>query len=215
MEQSALACSVVSSVATKYVECPVCDRAYQIMAHKHFCGPISCQADRVKYSDEYIDKLSTEAAEAEESILRAACDKCKEDERKKTTARHGRCPKCEYVGWYIQDDTRLCPVCKVPPVNSAPKKQATLKDAPQRARKMIAHLENTMVSLYDEQDIVAGEPKREIYLMNWGKRNAYDALCAATEGYTLVWKYDSFRIFVKFAAEYKRQGFTRDLNFGL
>lgn len=120
-------CSLIESVAKDRVHCPTCLRDYRIFMIKHVCNPLLPCSKKVrpKYEERYLqrreeDKPSSLSASLQpegfdvEIIHQAVheCDECETKRKKLTEPRKGTCPECEYSGWYVYDETKLCPVCK-------------------------------------------------------------------------------------------------------
>lgn len=101
-------CTLVDQTAKEFIVCPTCKWSYSLIAVKHICNVIlpCAQKPSTKYKEiEYKPKAGETPAVAE-------CDKCETARKIKTTARKATCPQCEYTGWYIHDETRLCPACQ-------------------------------------------------------------------------------------------------------
>lgn len=121
-----LSCTESKVIEKERINCPTCKRDYALYKSTHVCNPVvQCKFNnKVKYSEEYHkDRFVSPAT------LICECNSCEEATAAKTTPQKNMCPKCEYVGWYVTDETKLCPVCKAPPVQKPkPKKPAPVNN---------------------------------------------------------------------------------------
>ncbi len=131
-------CATIEQIAKEYLKCPTCDWTYSLIMMKHICNVIlpCAQKPSTKYKEiDYKPRPGETPAVVD-------CDKCETARKIKTTARKATCPQCEYTGWYIHDETRLCPACQaqasaITPAAPKPKpkkapKERTEKAPPQR-----------------------------------------------------------------------------------
>lgn len=110
-------CSLIESIAKDRVHCPTCQRDYRIFMIKHVCNPlVPCSKKvRPKYEERYLDSPLTQQEGSDAGVIQQViheCDECETKRKKLTEPRKGTCPECEYSGWYVYDETKLCPVCK-------------------------------------------------------------------------------------------------------
>jgi hypothetical protein len=110
-------CTESQTVERERIHCPTCERDYALYRVTHVCNPVvQCKFNnKVKYTEEYLPYSIPVS-----STLVCVCNACEEITHAQTAPQKNMCPKCDYVGWYVSDESKLCPVCKLPP---APKKQ--------------------------------------------------------------------------------------------
>lgn len=124
-----LECKTIESVAKTNIHCPTCQRYFSIILIKHICNPIvpcgRSAKTRPRYEERYLEGEISNL----EDVVESTCEEC-ENSRKK--ARKATCPECEYTGWYICDDSDLCPVCKAkkeqPPAEPVRRKPRARQD---------------------------------------------------------------------------------------
>jgi hypothetical protein len=74
--------------------------------------------------EQVVETLASSAPNAE-------CNLCEAARKARITARKATCPDCNYNGYYVHTDDKLCPACKAarenPPVEKVAKKKPTVK----------------------------------------------------------------------------------------
>jgi hypothetical protein len=107
MTTAAGRCEEIDSVEKSRIYCPVCCKDYAILKLTHLCSIVPCGRNgRVKYEERYYTQNLETPAETQ-----LMCNNCETEHKKHTAPRKGMCPECKYVGWYVQDDTGICPAC--------------------------------------------------------------------------------------------------------
>ena len=101
-----LSCTNKSVLYKSPIECPECQRDYAIYEIQHECNVLaSCDAPKKTYREEYIP-----IQEAPRKP-RIACEAC--SNKKVEKPRRGKCPGCQFTGYYTFGADRLCPSCVV------------------------------------------------------------------------------------------------------
>lgn len=94
------------------LKCTTCTRDYAVYARKHTCNQtIRCGDTRTKFEERYLPDLSLD-----ENVLVVECEKCEAERKELMTPRKCTCPECNYNGWYVHGEDKLCPACKVPKI---------------------------------------------------------------------------------------------------
>lgn len=100
-------CTYVNSVENSKLFCEKCNRKYTLYERKHVCGTLKCpKEDTETYFEEYEPDVKRDRF-----MIVVVCEECEEAHRRLTEPRQGVCPGCNFVGWYVQDDTGLCVGC--------------------------------------------------------------------------------------------------------
>ncbi len=124
-------CTTQEVIEKARIHCPTCKRDYTLYRLDHVCNPVlPCdrRTRRPKYIERYIDNCVVVDANTYVPIV--ACDPCNEADKLKSTPRKQMCPKCEYVGFYVADESKLCPVCRIVPQDKPKKRVVARNDAP-------------------------------------------------------------------------------------
>ncbi len=109
-----MSCENVQTTEKHRVRCPTCNREYTIQKLTHVCNPIlPCDLKgNVRYVERYID---VEEPHGPSRVPRVECNLCEELTVKQNTPQKNKCPACGYVGFYVADEGKLCPVCRIVP----------------------------------------------------------------------------------------------------
>ena len=103
-----LKCTTTTVLYKSPIECPDCNRDYAIYEIQHECNVIApCDIAKRSYREQYISVVDAPRKP------RITCEVC--TTRKAKPPRKGKCPQCQFVGFYTFGPDRLCPSC----VNSA------------------------------------------------------------------------------------------------
>ncbi len=124
-------CTTQEVIEKARIHCPTCKRDYALYRLEHICNPVlPCdqRTRRPKYIERYIESKPLREADIYMPIV--ACDPCNEADKLKSMPRKQMCPKCEYVGFYVSDESKLCPVCKIVPQDKPKRRPTMLADAP-------------------------------------------------------------------------------------
>lgn len=118
-----LQCTTIENLSKDRIHCVCCSRDYAIYSLKHICNPVlPCNAPKKTcYEERYLPDIK----DTESDII---CEKCEFATILLKQPRLCKCPKCEYEGRYVHDETKLCPACKVVGLDT-PKRVPTVKAA--------------------------------------------------------------------------------------
>ncbi len=157
-------CIEEKSVERDHIYCPTCKRDYAIYKILHICNLIlPCTlGGRRRYTEEYIDKGQT----SDVAPLSIECNVCAEERAMKTKPQHNKCPKCAYVGWYVSNETKLCPACSVTPVEK-PKRE------PKPATTVVQQAPKPVLTLYTEIKLST----RSLYGDQYNAPDPHNAIC--------------------------------------
>jgi hypothetical protein len=124
-----LRCVEEESLNKDKIHCPTCERYYSIWAIKHICNVLApCSIiPKPVYEERYLNAVAD--SDDSEKILSIICEKCEHEHINKFTARKCQCPKCDFVGWYVHDETMICPACKEAPTKKKKVPTCMLADA--------------------------------------------------------------------------------------
>jgi hypothetical protein len=130
-------CKYVEKVMKDRVHCPSCTRDYEIVLINHACPKLSrCGPKGSTYVEKYLDADTLPTPAKEKSITgehnvveqvvetlassapNAECNLCETARKSRITARKATCPDCNYNGYYVHTEDKLCPACKA--AKSAP-----------------------------------------------------------------------------------------------
>ena len=102
-----LSCKNEEIVKKERIHCTSCQKDYAIYAIKHTCNVLVPCGEHVGIKTEERYLATVDLA----NNVFAECEKCETKRIRLTQARKCTCPKCEYSGWYIHDESKLCPGC--------------------------------------------------------------------------------------------------------
>ncbi len=115
---NSLSCKNEELLKKARIHCTSCQRDFAIYAIRHTCNVLVPCGEKVgiKYEERYLPDLARPDTVLETALngdgrQLAECEKCETKRVRLTQARKCTCPECEYSGWYIHDDSKLCPGC--------------------------------------------------------------------------------------------------------
>ena len=125
-----IACKSVKSLVKARIHCPSCNMDFALYQIKHVCNPLvpCARKPKTQYEECYLPDVDSGGAR----VVIADCNECETSRRKLVEAREATCPECDYTGWYVHDDSKLCPVCV-----SKNNENATRITKPQRAKSAV------------------------------------------------------------------------------
>ncbi len=167
-------CDTQEVIEKARIRCPSCERDYALYKLIHICNPL-LPCDLRNRKSKYIEKYLGDEPLSNMSgyIPVVNCESCTEKVRLRSVPQKNACPKCDYVGFYVADETKLCPVCRIVP-QEKPKKRTIVTVPPpveSPAGDMIVpivkptlHLHVTIVTT--GQDPASGECE-QIEILGW------------------------------------------------